>query len=52
MHKQKQAALGQAPSTSVKGLLLHEINEQNLQDPVVNGKQEVVYLWRRSFGEL
>ena len=32
MHKQKQAALGKAPSPSVKTqFLLHEINEQNLQ---------------------
>ena len=51
MDKQKQVALGKAPSPSVKTqFLLHEINEQNLQDPVVDGKQEVVYLGRGSFG--
>lgn len=51
MHKEKQGALGKGPSPSVKTQFsLHEINEQNLQDPVVNGKQEVVYLGRGAFG--
>lgn len=48
MRKQKQTAL---PSPSVKTVfVLHEINVQNLQDPVVDGKQEVVYLGRGAFG--
>ena len=51
MDKQKQAALGKGPKPSVKKeFQLHEINTQNLQDPVVDGSQEVAYLGQGTFG--
>ena len=50
--KDRLAALGkhQGPSTSKSEQIFHEINPDNLQDPIVTGKQEAVYVGRGSFG--
>ena len=52
MKKDRLAALGkhQGPSTSKSEQIFHEINPDNLQDPIVAGKQEAVYVGRGSFG--